>query len=542
MIGSNLTRSNAKRQFVNAYLNEVGDMRNMVNRLQLYKILIAAGKDLLISDLETADCYQFNKAYGIFEQLPVIDFSEIMEQYHNCMDKTNQNDHFIALKELAESLKKDEEVNANEIKAIVDFLESFTTSGRIDCRKLFDEFEKSRNKLLDIVAQEFISKQTTIQKKPTGSENAQLKLLERKKLQYLNETTTTFTSQISRRAFRIMNNDDRVLNYHFILNQSQIVCVMCELYTSNQQSKSNDDQPIDRNYKNDIYIVLYDVIEEQVVTVTMKILKDKYVSEECLLKAGEYIISIQTPNCLEYNNMTSTSDQMKLVDSNGKLTKHFKMALMNMFDLFDFDENGKLSREEFDIYNKLASDEHVLDQEWEILCRNFGAKDGELLLNSFVALHQIEIDNNPTLEETWVTLLCVGYNEQLDLINNLQNCPCSFTIFSESVIYMGKIDLREPTLNETEALADYFWKNGHEIGIDVDVRIWKCDYFAVCVAGPMKLPYAMNLHYGNSKNILVKELTEVQRIPLKFIKPKILLQAIATGSDWSLILTVETII
>lgn len=36
-----------------------------------------------------------------------------------------------------------------------------------------------------------------------------------------------------------------------------------------------------------------------------------------------------------------------------------------------------------------------------------------------------------------------------------------------------------------------------------------------------KLPYAMNLHYGNSKNVLVKELTELQRIPLKFIRPKV---------------------
>lgn len=35
-----------------------------------------------------------------------------------------------------------------------------------------------------------------------------------------------------------------------------------------------DDQPTDRNYKNDIYIVLYDTIEEQVITVTMKILQD----------------------------------------------------------------------------------------------------------------------------------------------------------------------------------------------------------------------------------------------------------------------------
>uniref|UniRef100_A0A0R3RL36 EF-hand domain-containing protein n=1 Tax=Elaeophora elaphi TaxID=1147741 RepID=A0A0R3RL36_9BILA len=270
----------------------------------------------------------------------------------------------------------------------------------------------------------------------------------------------------------------------------------------------------------------------------MKLLEDKYVSEECLLKAGKYIVSVQAAHCYE-KIMTSTTDEMNLVDSNGKLTKHFKMTLMNMFDLFDFDENGKLSREEFDVYNTLASDEHVLDQEWEILCRNFEAKDGELLLNSFVALHQIEANNDPTLQDTWMTLLCVGYNEQLDLINN---CPCSFTIFSESIVYMGQVELREPKMNESEALANYFWKNAREVGADVDVRIWKCDYFAVCIAGPMKLPYAMNLHYENSKNVLVTELMELQRIPLRFIKPKILLQAIAKQSNWSLILSVETTI
>ncbi|EFO23444.2 hypothetical protein LOAG_05044 [Loa loa] len=368
-------------------------------------------------------------------------------------------------------------------------------------------------------------------KKLLGSEDLQRKLPERMKLQQLNSSTPMFTSQITRRAFRVMNNDDRILNYHFILNQSQAVCIMCELLTSN-------DQPTDRNYKNDIYVVLYDTVEEQVITVTMKIVEDKYMSEECLLKAGEYIISVQTLCCLE-SVMDSKRYEMKLVGSDGKLTKHFKMALMNMFDLFDFDENGKLSREEFDIYNTLASDEHVLDQEWEILCRNFEAKDGELLLNSFVALHQIEADNDPSLEDTWMTLMSVGYNEQLDLINN---CPCSLTIFSESVVHMGQVELREPTGSENAALADYFWKNGHEIDSDVDVRIWKCDYFAVCIAGPMKLPYAINLHHENSKNVLVKELTELQRVPLKFIRPKILLQAIATESDWSLILTVETTI
>ncbi|VDK48126.1 unnamed protein product [Gongylonema pulchrum] len=38
------------------------------------------------------------------------------------------------------------------------------------------------------------------------------------------------------------------------------------------------------------------------------------------------------------------------------------MTLMNVFDLFDFDESGTLCRNEFDIYNTLASDEHVTDQ------------------------------------------------------------------------------------------------------------------------------------------------------------------------------------
>lgn len=47
-------QSNAKRRFVDAYLNEVGDMRSTINRLQLYEIIIAAGKDVLLSDLRDA--------------------------------------------------------------------------------------------------------------------------------------------------------------------------------------------------------------------------------------------------------------------------------------------------------------------------------------------------------------------------------------------------------------------------------------------------------------------------------------------------------
>ncbi|VDN37579.1 unnamed protein product [Gongylonema pulchrum] len=93
------------------------------------------------------------------------------------------------------------------------------------------------------------------------------------------------------------------------------------------------------------------------------------------------------------------------------------MTLMNVFDLFDFDESGTLCRNEFDIYNTLASDEHVTDQEWDILCRNFQTKDGGLLLNSFIALHQVEADHDRSMEDTWISLLSIGYNDRLDLVH-----------------------------------------------------------------------------------------------------------------------------
>ncbi|VDM94959.1 unnamed protein product [Thelazia callipaeda] len=263
----------------------------------------------------------------------------------------------------------------------------------------------------------------------------------------------------------------------------------------------------------------------------------KYVSEECLLEAGEYIVSIRSLNCMEFSNREYNDDTMELVGADGKLTKHFKMTLMNMFDMFDFDESGKLSREEFEIYNVLASGEHVLDQEWEILCKCFELKNEELTMNAFISLHQIEADGNPDLTDIWMSLISVGYDKRLDLV---ENCPCSFTIFSESQIHMREVKLREPTKIEEEALGEYFWRNGKEVDNDIDIRIWKCDYFAIGVAGPMKLPYAVNLHYERSANVLVKEHISLQRIPLKFIKPKILLQAVAKESEWSLNLTVET--
>jgi len=43
------------------------------------------------------------------------------------------------------------------------------------------------------------------------------------------------------------------------------------------------------------------------------------------------------------------------------------MALMNIFDICDADDDGLLSRKEFDVYNTRTCDQHVTDDEWKIL-------------------------------------------------------------------------------------------------------------------------------------------------------------------------------
>uniref|UniRef100_A0A0R3RFM2 Cullin domain-containing protein n=1 Tax=Elaeophora elaphi TaxID=1147741 RepID=A0A0R3RFM2_9BILA len=96
-------QSNVKRRFVDAYLNEVGDMRIKVNRLQLYEIIISAGKDLLISDLGDTEYYSFDRAFEVFEQLSATNVSEIIEQNRNGTEKIQQ---FIEFRELSESLKE----------------------------------------------------------------------------------------------------------------------------------------------------------------------------------------------------------------------------------------------------------------------------------------------------------------------------------------------------------------------------------------------------------------------------------------------------
>ena len=97
---------------------------------------------------------------------------------------------------------------------------------------------------------------------------------------------------------------------------------------------------------------------------------------------------------------------------------------MELFTYLDF-------RTEFNLFNWRTSGEEVSDDEWNVVVENFPLKDGELTLDGFLTLHQMEAeDNDGDDAELRVTLQTMGYNSNL-----VQDESSSFsvTVASSSV-------------------------------------------------------------------------------------------------------------
>ena len=71
------------------------------------------------------------------------------------------------------------------------------------------------------------------------------------------------------------------------------------------------------------------------------------------------------------------------------LTPQFEAVLANIYDQVDLDGNGTLSRTEFNLFNWRTSGEEVQDDEWQVVRDNFAMKNGELTMEGFLQLHQV---------------------------------------------------------------------------------------------------------------------------------------------------------
>lgn len=95
-----------------------------------------------------------------------------------------------------------------------------------------------------------------------------------------------------------------------------------------------------------------------------------------------------------------------------ELGPEFRKVLQKIFDQVDLDGNGTLSRTEFNLFNWRTSGEEVQvselesisslatltfafqDDEWDVVKENFALSHGELTLEGFLQLHQMEAEDS----------------------------------------------------------------------------------------------------------------------------------------------------
>ncbi|XP_069126586.1 EF-hand calcium-binding domain-containing protein 7-like isoform X16 [Argopecten irradians] len=155
----------------------------------------------------------------------------------------------------------------------------------------------------------------------------------------------------------------------------------------------------------------------------------------CDLKAGTYNLLPFTTGCHLKPRRSDSSKETPLVrkDREGKttITKAFKKALEEIFDLSDLDGNGTLSRDEFTWFTVRTSGDKVTDDEWNVVEETVELdKNDEITKEGFVRLNEMEAEDvDDDVNDLWVTLNSMGYNKDLFID---EACPYKVDIYTEN--------------------------------------------------------------------------------------------------------------
>lgn len=162
---------------------------------------------------------------------------------------------------------------------------------------------------------------------------------------------------------------------------------------------------------------------------------------KCDLSAGEYQIIPYTTGCrFKQRSPNDHVREAKLVkkDKDDKIviTSAFRKALEDIFDLCDLDDNGTMSKDEFNWFNLRTSGEALGEDEWEVVEERTSLENGEITKRGFIELNEMEAeDSQGDVEDLWITLTSMGLNKAL-----IMDEACPFRV----EVYVERSGRREP--------------------------------------------------------------------------------------------------
>ncbi|XP_076331539.1 EF-hand calcium-binding domain-containing protein 7-like [Tachypleus tridentatus] len=156
---------------------------------------------------------------------------------------------------------------------------------------------------------------------------------------------------------------------------------------------------------------------------------------EANLEKGHYWIIPFTTGCWINPIIDSKDESISLVHTNESRTITLSTAateaLKKVFENIDLDQDGLVSRNEFTLFSLRTSGEMPTDEEWSIVESNFETRSAKLTMDSFLALHEMEVQESGDTGSLNQTLKLMGYNSDLQLD---KAAPFSLSVYTVSSI------------------------------------------------------------------------------------------------------------
>ncbi|XP_055885193.1 EF-hand calcium-binding domain-containing protein 7-like isoform X9 [Biomphalaria glabrata] len=460
----------------------------------------------------------FEDFVDVCSREPVTSEEELLKAFH----KIDLNgDGYISLDELYKIMTtKGEKMSKDEVKDIIDEVDE-NKDGKLDYKERNKFYYGKFAKMVLSTTEEY--KKLALRNLEKREKNRKLHgEITPRKDDYSKPSPRVSTNSISKggRSKEPTNLKDWPMVQSkgtFFLEDSSIIS---HVYTLNLTEDSDvwisiqplkigeSGEALDGTFIDTALFVIYEDDNSFVAFTETKDIRGKY-GLRCNMTKGKYLLIPFTTGCrLKPKKETAMKEAKLIMKEKGDkivLTRGFKKALEDIFEMADLDGNRLLSREEFNWYNMRTSGEEVADDEWSVVEDNIELDKGQITLAGFIKLNEMEAeDNEGDTEDLWITLSAMGFNKSLLLD---EACPFLLKVYtqkcSDPELEVSALKSNKDTLDKASCQLAFTKGEAKKVKAIKDVMIYQYinDHRAlIVVENKSKTKIKMSLDCSKTRN------------------------------------------